>query len=1195
MVETKEKKSGSKEELLLEIQELKNKLEASERRLKEIAEESKKQAAELELAEKSLVQNESEYHAYFDSPGAMRGVVDVIAEDDLRYVVVNPATAASLGLAPEAMINRRGSELGRPRDLMRLWICRFYESRESGIPVTFEYMDDREGRDSWHYAMISYLGIAPDGCPRFSFVLFDITRRKKLENELNETTDYLTKLINYANAPIIVWEPSRKISRFNHAFETLTGYRSDEVIGKDLEMLFPESSRQGSLEKIGDTLDGEHWESVEIPILSKNGEIRIVLWNSANIFSKDLSEIVSTIAQGQDITERKRAEEELRQSRKDMDHAQEVGQIGSWRMDVRRNVLTWSDENHRIFGVPKGTPMTYETFLETIHPEDRPFVDAKWKAALEGAPYDIEHRIRIGEQVKWLREKAYLEFDDAGILMGGFGISQDITNRKNAESQVEKLQEEQRIILDSVPALIFYKDRENRFINVNKAFADAMEMPKEQLEGMSLFDLYPEKQAKAFWEDDKEVLASGIPKRDIIEPMDTGKGLLWVKTDKVPYRDSRGEIAGIIGFSLDITERKMAEDALQKLNEQLEQRVEERTLEVGRERKRLYEVLETLPAMIGLLTPDHRIAFANRSFREKFGEPDGRPCHEVRFGKKEPCEFCESFKVLETGKPHRWEVRSPDGSMVIDAFNFPFTDTDGSPLILEMDLDITEQRLADQRIKEERKRLEDVLETLPAYVCLLTPDYRMPFANRVFRDLFGYDPHGKCYEFLFNRKEPCEVCETYKVLKTGERQHWHWTGPNNRDYEVFDFPFRDSDGTGLILEMGIDVTEQNRAQEGLRSASQYSRSLIEASLDPLVTISPDGKISDVNEATIKITGVPREELIGTDFADYFTEPKKARKGYREVFAKGSVKDYPLTVLHRDGRMTDVLYNATVYKDSEGNIIGVFAAARDITEKKAAEKELEKHRLHLEEMVVQRTEELAESNVRLKRSNENLEQFAYIASHDLQEPLRIMASYSELLDRRYKTKLDKDADEFIKYIVDSSRHMQKLITDILAYSRIGGAGTVVEAVDFSSIVDKVILRMKAEVEKNRAVITHGKLPKLMANESSIDQLFQNLIGNAIKFRSEQPPKINISAEKHRGEWHFSVQDNGIGIEEKFKEKVFQIFQRLHGRDKYSGTGIGLSICKKIVETHGGRIWVESEPSKGCTFHFTFPAIEKKELR
>lgn len=383
------------------------------------------------------------------------------------------------------------------------------------------------------------------------------------------------------------------------------------------------------------------------------------------------------------------------------------------------------------------------------------------------------------------------------------------------------------------------------------------------------------------------------------------------------------------------------------------------------------------------------------------------------------------------------------------------------------------------------------------------------------------------------------------------------------------------------------ILEQKRAQESLHAASQYARNLIETSLDPLVTISTDGKITDVNEATTKVTGVSREKLIGTDFSDYFTEPQKAREGYQQVFDKGFVVDYPLVVRHKDGHLMDVLYNASVFKDAQGNVLGVFAAARDVTAQKQIETELKHHRDNLEVLVKERTNDLAATNRKLAKSNENLEQFAYVASHDLQEPLRIMASYSQLLEKRYKDKLDQDANDFIGFIVDAAGRMQKLIVDLLAYSRVGRGDATVSQINSNDLLGKVIKSMSATIESSNAKVIYEDLPALSVHETGFIQLFQNLIGNALKFKSKEPPVIRITARQDNSEWVFSVSDNGIGIEPQYREKIFQIFQRLHSKDDYPGTGIGLSICKKLVENYGGRIWVESQLGKGSTFYFTLP--------
>ncbi|MGB9939098.1 AAA family ATPase [Methanosarcina sp.] len=379
----------------------------------------------------------------------------------------------------------------------------------------------------------------------------------------------------------------------------------------------------------------------------------------------------------------------------------------------------------------------------------------------------------------------------------------------------------------------------------------------------------------------------------------------------------------------------------------------------------------------------------------------------------------------------------------------------------------------------------------------------------------------------------------------------------------------------ISLENATLFSERKKAEE-LKLVSKYNRSLIEASLDPLVTIGPDGKITDVNKATELVTGYSREELIGTDFSEYFTKPEKARKGYQHVFQKGLVRDYPLRIQHKDGHITPVLYNASIYRDESGEVIGIFAAARDITELKKTEIIL---KLKLGE---------------LARSNAELEQFAYVASHDLQEPLRMITSYLQLLQRKYQGELDDKADKYINFAVDGASRMQSLINDLLEFSRVTTKAREFEPVECELILDRVLSDLEISIKENKAIISYDPLPEVIADNTQLAQVFQNLISNAIKFRSKELPEIYISAEKKEDQWLFSVSDNGIGIDPKYSDRIFEVFKRLHKREEYPGTGIGLSICKKIVERHGGNIWVESEPGKGSTFYFTLP-INPGEFR
>jgi light-regulated signal transduction histidine kinase (bacteriophytochrome) len=263
-------------------------------------------------------------------------------------------------------------------------------------------------------------------------------------------------------------------------------------------------------------------------------------------------------------------------------------------------------------------------------------------------------------------------------------------------------------------------------------------------------------------------------------------------------------------------------------------------------------------------------------------------------------------------------------------------------------------------------------------------------------------------------------------------------------------------------------------------------------------------------------------------------------------------------------------------DANGGFRGYRGVARNITRRKANEARIrEAH------------DELEKKARELARSNEELQQFAYVASHDLQEPLRMISSYTQLIARRYGDRLDGDAREFMGFIVDGAARMKQLIEDLLAYSRVGTRGRELQPTESAAALSKALVNLRAAQEASGASVTHGELPVILADGQQVTQLFQNLIGNAMKFRAEEPPKIHVACEERPDLWVFTVRDNGIGLDPQYSDRIFMMFQRLHTKAEYPGTGIGLAICKKIVDRHGGRIWVESQPGKGCTFGFTIP--------
>ncbi len=385
-----------------------------------------------------------------------------------------------------------------------------------------------------------------------------------------------------------------------------------------------------------------------------------------------------------------------------------------------------------------------------------------------------------------------------------------------------------------------------------------------------------------------------------------------------------------------------------------------------------------------------------------------------------------------------------------------------------------------------------------------------------------------------------------------------------------------------VFAAARDVTERKRAEEELRAALLYARSLIEASLDPLVTISAEGKITDVNESTVEATGVPRRLMIGSDFSDYFTEPDKARAGYQEVFAKGYVTDYPLSLRHVSGKVTDVLYNATVYRDEKGGVAGVFAAARDITERKRAEDELRQYREHLEELVQERTSQL-------EAANKDLESFAYSVSHDLRVPLRAIDGFSRLVLKQYEEKLDDEGKRLLNVVRDNTRRMGQLIDDILAFSRAGRLELKASKIDTEAVVREVWQEFEPSLAGRELRLEVKPLPEAQGDPAMLRQVFVNLLGNAVKFTAPRAAaRIEVGCMTEGNEHVFYVKDNGVGFEQQYVDKLFGVFQRLHGIEEFEGTGIGLAIVKRIVTRHGGRVWAEGKLNEGAAFYFTLPA-------
>ncbi len=618
---------------------------------------------------------------------------------------------------------------------------------------------------------------------------------------------------------------------------------------------------------------------------------------------------------------------------------------GFWITDLRGKLLEVNDALCRMLGYTHEELLTLS--IADVEADESPADVLNHIAALQQKKFGhfvTRHRRKDGSIIDVEANSTWLDIGEGQLAC----FMRDITEHKQAEQALQRSEKRYRSYIELTEQLGWTTNADGEVVEDIPSWRKFTGQSEEEIKGWGWSKvLHPDDRERTvqIWRNAVATKSNYEVEYRIFRHDGIYRHFL---TRGVPVFKNGGNIQEWVGTCIDITERKQMEEELRRSRDELEIQVQERTREVREQSRVLESFFKFTITPFVILDRDCNFIRVNEAY--------AKACHrEVsEFPGHNHFEFYPSDakakfeQVVQTKKPYVAISRPfsfPDhpewGTTYWDWTLTPVLDDRGEVEYLVFSLeDVTKRKRAEETIKEERQRFNDVLEMLPAYLVLLAPDYHVPFANRYFRERFG-ESHGKrCFEYLFGRSEPCEVCETYTVLKTKAPHQWEWTGPDGRIYDVFDFPFTDTDGSTLILEMGIDITERKRAEEALRTAHQYNRSLIEANLDPLVTINPEGKVTDVNSATELSTGVSREQLIGSDFSDYFTEPEKAREGYRTAFLKGTVRDYPLTLRHTSGMITDVLYNATIYRNEAGEIQGVFAAARDITETKEIQKRLE---------------------------------------------------------------------------------------------------------------------------------------------------------------------------------------------------------------------------------------------------------------
>jgi PAS domain S-box-containing protein len=610
-------------------------------------------------------------------------------------------------------------------------------------------------------------------------------------------------------------------------------------------------------------------------------------------------------------------------------------------------------------------------------------------------------------------------------------------------------------------------------------------------------------------------------------------------------------------------------------------------------------LLEAAPDAMVVVNQSGEIVLLNAQAEKRFGYrrdelvgqkvkniiPEGFAERLIADGIRTPAEAL----AQQIGMGIELQGRRKDGSdFPIEIMLSPLESAEGI-LVTAAIRDISVRKAAETHLAQMEGRYRGLLEAAPDAMVVVNQGGEIVLLNVQAEKQFGYRrdelvgqkvkniiPEGFAERLIADgTRTPAEAL----AQQIGMGIELQGRRKNGSDFpiEIMLSPLESAEGI-LITAAIRDITRRKQAEEAERQGEKLSLMVQGVKDYAILMLDPEGRITTWSDAAERIKGYRAEEIIGMHFSKFYT-PEAVAQGkpsqHLKVAAEqGRFEDEGQRV-RKDGSIFGASVVITALRDKTGGLCGFAKVTRDITERKKSE------------------EALAETMGELKRSNDELQHFAYVASHDLQEPLRMVASYTQLLAQRYKGRLDADADEFIAYAVGGCNRMQDLIQDLLTYSRAGTSGKALLKVSCENVLKEALANLQGTIEVSGAVVTHDSLPTLTTDDTQLVQVFQNLLGNAIKYRGADVPHVHVSATKNGGnEWIFSVRDNGLGIDPQYFDRIFVLFQRLHGREEFKGTGIGLAICKKIVERQGGRIWVESQPEKGSTFFFALREREGK---
>lgn len=1043
--------------------------------------------------------------------------------------------------------------------------------------------------------------------------LYKILQQRQSAEALRESETKFRFLFDTMAQGVVLQDNESRIIEANQAACDILGVSMDQLLGRSTrdprwKLIHEDGSPLGVVEMPSSIAlrTGQAVSGLVIGVyLPETDTYRWILTSSVPRFKAGDDKPYVTMTTFTDVTERKRTEEELSRLSTLLDQTQSLAGVGGWEIDVEHNTLYWTSETYRTHDLsPSEYTPTLESSLAFYTPESRPVITAAVKNAVEhGTNFDLELDLitaRGRPFTSHLISKAIVE-NGKTVRVVGAGV--DITERKQAEQALRDSEERFRTVFDSANDAIMILDG-SKFIDCNARAAEMFGCEdKAEVIAHSPADFSPAKQpdgrdsreeVKAY----NEAALAGTPQR-----------FYWahVRKDGTAF-DAEVSLNALVlkgktyiqAVVRDITARKQAEEALRDSEEQFRAVFESANDAILlMDGDTFIDCNAQAVEMYGCDDKDDVIAHTPLDFSPP-DQPDGQPSRQAALA---------HINAALDGTPQRfyWLHIRKDGTPFDAEVSLNAVGLRGKTYILAIVRDISERRRAEDALLQSEQKFRSVVESSPTamHFYKLEPDGRMvltganPAANRTLGT--AHLPLvGKPIEEAFPSLVDTEVPALYRRVARRE------TGP-----QTFEMPYGDERfsgyyhvsvfaiGPGAIAADFLDISERKRTEEALLQSEQKFRSVVESSPTGMVfcVLEPDGRLlfTGSNPMADRVLGVANEPRWGMPIEEAFpgivgtTLPEL----YRKV-ASGEIGPQSFEVPYGDERFSGY-YAETVFSIGPGAIVLDFT---DITERKRHEEALRQAHDELELRVQQRTAELS-------RSNAELQQFAYVASHDLQEPLRKIMAFGDRLQINAGPALDDRNRDYLERMLNAAGRMAGLINALLAYSRITTKARPFAPVNLSEVAAEVLTDLEVAREEAGASVEVGELPTIDADASQMRQLLQNLIANAIKFRREGvPPLVRVEAEvvspatdegplPVRTVMRLRVIDNGIGFEEKYADRIFEVFERLHGRDEYGGSGIGLAICRKIAERHHGTISASSEPGTGSVFTVTLPVKQWQE--